>query len=93
MLLDVQVPCHIVKLVLRNNALTSLRGIENLKSLEGLDISYNMISNFSELEILTGLPLLLSLWLEGNPICFARWYRAQVFSLVPCPERVSFVNL
>ncbi|PKI77830.1 hypothetical protein CRG98_001794 [Punica granatum] len=84
-----EVTCHIVKLVLRNNALTSLRGIENLKSLEGLDISYNIISNFSELEILAGLPLLLNLWLEGNPICCARWYRAQVFSLVPYAERLK----
>ncbi|KAK4749136.1 hypothetical protein SAY87_026585 [Trapa incisa] len=84
-----EVPCHIVKLVLRNNALTSLHGIEKLKSLEGLDISYNMISNFSELEILSSLPMLLSLWLEGNPICFARWYRAQVFSFVPYPEKLK----
>ena len=44
-----QVSYHIVKLVLRNNALTTLRGIEHLKTLEGLDISYNIISNFSEL--------------------------------------------
>ncbi|XP_021909436.1 uncharacterized protein LOC110823372, partial [Carica papaya] len=47
-----EVSSHIVKLVLRNNALTTLRGIENLKSLEGLDLSYNIISNFSELEFL-----------------------------------------
>ncbi|KAJ1437781.1 Leucine-rich repeat [Sesbania bispinosa] len=82
-----QVSCHIVKLVLRNNALTTLRGIENLKSLEGLDVSYNMISNFSELEFLAGLPCLRSLWLEGNPLCCARWYRAQVFSFFTYPEK------
>lgn len=84
-----QVSCHIVKLVLRNNALTTLRGIENLKSLEGLDVSYNIISNFSELEFLVGLLYLKSLWLEGNPLCCARWYRAQVFSFFAYPERVS----
>lgn len=61
-----QVCCHVVKLVLRNNALTTLRGIENLKSLEGLDVSYNIISNFSELEFLVGLSFLQSLWLEGH---------------------------
>lgn len=86
-----QVSCQIVKLVLRNNALTTLRGIENLKSLEGLDISYNIVSNFSELEFVAGLPYLQSLWLEGNPLCCARWYRAHVFSFFSFPERVGRV--
>ncbi|RZC58059.1 hypothetical protein C5167_005362 [Papaver somniferum] len=76
-----EVSSSIVKLVLRHNALTTLRGIENLKSLQGIDLSYNIISSFSELEIVASLPSLQSLWLEGNPICCSRWYRAQVFSL------------
>ncbi|KAF7813512.1 Serine/threonine-protein kinase 11-interacting protein isoform B [Senna tora] len=80
---------HIVKLVLRNNALTTLHGIENLKSLEGLDVSYNIISNLSELEFLTDLVYLRSLWLEGNPLCCARWYRAQVFSFFIYPEKLK----
>ncbi|CBI15593.3 unnamed protein product, partial [Vitis vinifera] len=84
-----EVSCHIVKLVMRNNALTTLRGIENLKSLEDLDLSYNVISNFSEIEILAGLPSLRRLWLEGNPICCARWYRAQVFSFFAHPDKVK----
>ncbi|KAF9594084.1 hypothetical protein IFM89_027359, partial [Coptis chinensis] len=83
-----EVACSIVKLVLRNNALTSLNGIETLKSIEGLDLSYNVISNVSELEILTSLPFLQSLWLEGNPICCAPWYR-QVFSLFAHPEKLK----
>ncbi|XP_059290404.1 uncharacterized protein LOC132043961 isoform X3 [Lycium ferocissimum] len=83
------VSSHIVKLVLRNNALTSLRGIENLKSLQGLDISYNIISNFLEMEILAGLSSLQRLWLEGNPLCYSRWYRAQVFSFFPSPEKME----
>lgn len=76
-----EVCSRVGKLVLRNNALTAIHGIENLKSLVGLDLSYNIISNFSELEILGSLSLLQNLWLEGNPICCARWYRARVFSL------------
>lgn len=84
-----EVSCHIVKLVMRNNALTTLRGIENLKSLEDLDLSYNVISNFSEIEILAGLPSLRRLWLEGNPICCARWYRPQVFSFFAHPDKVK----
>ncbi|KAJ6844935.1 uncharacterized protein M6B38_288235 [Iris pallida] len=84
-----EVSSRVVKLVLRNNALATLRGIENLKSVEGLDLSYNIISNFSELEILASLPSLQSLWLEGNPICCARWYRAHVFSFFSHPEKLN----
>ncbi|CAN6584811.1 unnamed protein product [Malus baccata var. baccata] len=84
-----QVTYRLLKLVLRNNALTTLRGIENLKSLEGLDVSYNIISNFSELEYLSGLPSLENLWLEGNPLCCARWYRSQAFSYVTNPYKLK----
>ncbi|KAG9445006.1 hypothetical protein H6P81_016346 [Aristolochia fimbriata] len=84
-----EVSCPIVKLVLRNNALTTLRCIENLKSVEGLDLSYNIISTFSEMELLSGLPSLKSLWLEGNPICCARWYRAHVFSFFAHPDTLK----
>ncbi|XP_010500387.1 PREDICTED: uncharacterized protein LOC104777771 isoform X2 [Camelina sativa] len=84
-----QVSCHLVKLVLRNNALTTLRGIENLKSLAGLDVSYNIISNFSELEFLWSLSALKELWLEGNPVCCARWYRVHVFSYIALPDNLK----
>ncbi|KAI3789336.1 hypothetical protein L2E82_02129 [Cichorium intybus] len=78
----------IVKVVLRNNALSTMRGVENLKSLEGLDLSYNIISSFSELELLSGLPSLKALWLEGNPVCSANWYRPQVYSFFTDPEKL-----
>ncbi|KAF6155229.1 hypothetical protein GIB67_019755 [Kingdonia uniflora] len=42
--------------------LTTLRGIENLKSIEGLDLSFNIISNFSEFEIFASLPSLHSFY-------------------------------
>ncbi|CAN0891428.1 Serine/threonine-protein kinase 11-interacting protein [Linum grandiflorum] len=80
-----QVSCNLVRLVLRNNALTTLHGLENLKSLEHLDVSYNILSNFLELEVLSSLPSLYNLWLEGNPLCCARCYRAQVFSYFSYP--------
>ncbi|KAF3783707.1 Serine/threonine-kinase 11-interacting protein [Nymphaea thermarum] len=85
----IEVSCPIVKLVLRSNALTSLRGIENLKLLEGLDLSYNIISKFSEIEPLGSLPFLQNLSLEGNPICNARCYRAQVFSFFTNSDRLK----
>ncbi|KAL4578904.1 hypothetical protein LXL04_015035 [Taraxacum kok-saghyz] len=83
-----KVTCQIVKLVLRNNALTTMRGVENLKSLEGLDLSYNIISSFSELELVSGLPSLKTLWLEGNPVCSANWYRPQVYSFFSDPDKL-----
>ncbi|GAB2225421.1 hypothetical protein Droror1_Dr00006213 [Drosera rotundifolia] len=81
-----EVSTHISKLVLRNNALTTLRGLENLQSLEDLDLSYNIISNFSELEVLSGISSLKNLWLEGNPLSCARWYRPQVYSFFGYPD-------
>ncbi|KAD7477496.1 hypothetical protein E3N88_00632 [Mikania micrantha] len=83
-----KVSCQIAKLVLRNNALTTIRGVENLKSLEGLDLSYNIISNFSELELLSGLTSLQNLWLEGNPVCSANWYRAHMYSFFSDPDKL-----
>ncbi|KAL2930538.1 Serine/threonine-protein kinase 11-interacting protein [Bienertia sinuspersici] len=85
----IEVTCHILKLVLRNNALTTLQGIENLKSLEELDVSYNVISNYVELEVFSSLPSLKDIWLEGNPLCCTRWYRPQVFSFFLYPEQVK----
>ncbi|KAI4341528.1 hypothetical protein MLD38_026241 [Melastoma candidum] len=84
--------CNLVKLVLRNNAIATLHGIENMKLLEGLDISYNVISSFSELQILADLPSLQNLWLEGNPVCCSRWYRPHVFSLFGNPDKMKLDN-
>ncbi|CAK9215809.1 unnamed protein product [Sphagnum troendelagicum] len=71
---------NITKLVLRNNALASTRGIEKLYSLEALDLSHNIISTFREVELLGGVPALHSLWLEGNPVSVSTYYREEVFS-------------
>lgn len=75
-----QVVGPITKLVLRNNALVSTQGIETLHSLEALDLSYNIISNFHEVETLGFLPSLQTLWLNGNPISVSSHYREEVFS-------------
>ncbi|KAJ3702955.1 hypothetical protein LUZ61_006660 [Rhynchospora tenuis] len=84
-----EVSSRIVKLNLRNNALSLLRGLEYMKSLVGLDLSCNIISSFSELEVLGSLSSLETLWLEGNPICYARWYRAHVFSFLSDPVKLK----
>ncbi|KAJ4820031.1 Outer arm dynein light chain 1 protein [Rhynchospora pubera] len=84
-----EVSSRIVKLNLRNNALSLLRGLEYMKSLVGLDLSCNIISSFPKLEVLGSLSSLETLWLEGNPICYARWYRAHVFSFLSDPVKVK----
>lgn len=84
-----EVTARITKLILRNNALTTLHGIENIATLEGLDLSFNMISNFAEIELLSSLPVLESVWLEGNPISCARLYREQVFSFFSDPHKLK----
>ncbi|KAJ8471150.1 hypothetical protein OPV22_025493 [Ensete ventricosum] len=84
-----EVSCRLVKLVLRNNALTSLHGIQNLKSLEELDLSYNIICTFTDVEILASLSSLHNLWLEGNPICCSQRYRSRVFSFFSNPEKLT----
>ncbi|KAF6141444.1 hypothetical protein GIB67_021260 [Kingdonia uniflora] len=90
---DILVLCPIVKLVLRNNVLTTLRGIENLKSIEGLNLSFNIISNSPSLRYLQAFHLYIALWLEGNSICCSGWYRAQVFSYFTHPEEKKLSSL
>ncbi|KAG0568769.1 hypothetical protein KC19_6G044200 [Ceratodon purpureus] len=84
-----QVVGTITKLVLRNNALVSTRGIETLLSLEALDLSHNIISNFHEVEALGFLPALQSLWLNGNPISVSSHYREEVFSYFHNPSKLE----
>lgn len=88
-----QVVGTITKLVLRNNALVSTRGIETLLSLEALDLSHNIISNFQEVEALGFLPVLQSLWLHGNPISVSSHYREEVFSYFHDPSKVGNFSL
>jgi hypothetical protein len=84
-----QVVGNITKLVLRNNALASTRGIEKLYSLEALDLSHNIISTFREVELLGGVPALHSLWLEGNPVSVSTYYREEVFSFFSDTSKVG----
>ena len=84
-----QILRRVTNLILRNNALVSTWGLHRIASLECLDLSYNLISNFREVELLGELPALRFLWLEGNPITFGRWYRREVLSYFRDPMKVS----
>ncbi|KAL3686101.1 hypothetical protein R1sor_004123 [Riccia sorocarpa] len=83
-----QILLCVTKLVLRNNALASVRGLERIATLESLDLSHNMISKFREVELLEKLPCLNSLWLVGNPITFAHHYRKEALSYFRDPKKL-----
>ncbi|ODV86735.1 hypothetical protein CANARDRAFT_187342, partial [[Candida] arabinofermentans NRRL YB-2248] len=70
---------------LRGNSLMSLESIDNLRSLEKMDLRQNRIASINELK-----PLLLAndervrlitLYLVGNPIASNRGYRIELFNL------------
>lgn len=59
---------NISSLLLSNNQVQSLDGIDKLYALQTLDVSNNLIDDFLELHYLTRLPCLEFLHLMGNPI-------------------------
>lgn len=69
-------------LKLRQNQLDSLRGVEQLVSLEELDVAYNCISSGEALSALSFLPHLVKLSLEFNPLSYVKEYRLVVLRRV-----------
>lgn len=66
---------NVKHLILRNNALMSLRGIEHLLGLERLDLSENILADAEEIPLLSELPFLKAITLLGNPIALLKNYR------------------
>ncbi|XP_048579714.1 serine/threonine-protein kinase 11-interacting protein isoform X3 [Nematostella vectensis] len=81
-----RVPClplcvnKLKKLILKNNNLQNLEGIQHFSALETLDVSNNCISTFEELSPMAWLEKLTSIYLDGNPVCFHPDYRAFTVS-------------
>eukprot|EP00002_Diphylleia_rotans_P017236 TRINITY_DN3349_c0_g1_i13.p1 TRINITY_DN3349_c0_g1~~TRINITY_DN3349_c0_g1_i13.p1 ORF type:complete len:977 (-),score=170.49 TRINITY_DN3349_c0_g1_i13:472-3402(-) len=71
---------NVVHLNLSANYITSTLGLDRLYGLEVLDISKNMIEDIEEIERLATLPLLNSLYTDGNPVCITKNYRKTTFS-------------
>ena len=67
-------------LILKNNCLQSLDGLEELDSLRELDISFNCIADHRLLWPLQRLSNLSRLELAGNPIGFHREHRSIVLT-------------
>jgi hypothetical protein len=66
-------------LILRDNQLSSMLGLEKLFNLRRLDLAGNRLADLSELRELGTLPVLEQLWLARNPFTAAANYRSAVF--------------
>ncbi|XP_043250529.1 serine/threonine-protein kinase 11-interacting protein isoform X4 [Colletes gigas] len=65
-------------LVLKNNYIEKLNGLQNLKCLTKLDLSYNCLMEHSTLWVLEKMSTLLCISLEGNPLSYHLKHR-QLF--------------
>ncbi|XP_074047385.1 serine/threonine-protein kinase 11-interacting protein [Macrotis lagotis] len=64
------------RVVLRGNELRTLAGLDQLRSLQHLDVAYNLLEQHRELMPLRMLTELQRLHLEGNPLSFHPDHRA-----------------
>ncbi|XP_078099705.1 serine/threonine-protein kinase 11-interacting protein isoform X7 [Sander vitreus] len=65
----------LLTLILRNNELETINGVEQLSSLQELDLAYNLLLEHSQLAPLSLLHCLNTLNLEGNPLYFQKTHR------------------
>ncbi|XP_058696071.1 serine/threonine-protein kinase 11-interacting protein [Poecile atricapillus] len=78
----------LVTLILRNNELDSINGVEQLVNLQHLDLAYNLLLEHAQLAPLSTLHHLKKLHLEGNPIWFHQNHRSA--ALVHVSPRAAF---
>ncbi|XP_034720239.1 serine/threonine-protein kinase 11-interacting protein isoform X2 [Etheostoma cragini] len=67
----------LLTLILRNNELETINGVEQLSSLQELDLAYNLLLEHSQLAPLSLLHCLKTLNLEGNPLYFQKTHRTS----------------
>ncbi|NXU41372.1 S11IP protein, partial [Drymodes brunneopygia] len=80
----------LVTLILRNNELDNINGVEQLVNLQHLDVAYNLLLEHAQLAPLSTLHCLKKLHLEGNPIWFHQNHRSA--ALVHVSPRAAFSN-
>ncbi|KAK3612193.1 hypothetical protein CHS0354_016581 [Potamilus streckersoni] len=69
-------------LILRSNNLDDLAGVEELSSLEELDVADNLLSDHSCLKAITKLHRLYIICLQGNPIFFHNNHRSLALQYI-----------
>uniref|UniRef100_A0A8C8LWU6 Serine/threonine-protein kinase 11-interacting protein n=1 Tax=Oncorhynchus tshawytscha TaxID=74940 RepID=A0A8C8LWU6_ONCTS len=67
----------LLTLILRNNELETINGVEQLSSLQHLDLAYNLLLDHSQLAPLSMLHSLNMLNLKGNPLFFQKTHRTR----------------
>ncbi|XP_021254506.1 serine/threonine-protein kinase 11-interacting protein isoform X2 [Numida meleagris] len=80
----------LVTLILRNNELDSINGVEQLVNLQHLDVAYNLLLEHAQLASLSTLHYLKKLHLEGNPLWFHQNHRPA--TLVHVSPRAASSN-
>lgn len=75
--LSLSAKVKLTTLILRNNELETINGVEQLSSLQVLDLAYNLFMEHSQLVPLSLLHNLHTLNLEGNPLYFQKTHRAS----------------
>lgn len=83
-----EVAATLRRLVLQGNAVRTVRGLQNLVSLTELDLRCNLLASYQEFSLLNELRELRSLWLEGNPLSYAPFYRLDVLAWFDLPQLV-----
>ncbi|XP_065684051.1 uncharacterized protein LOC101234890 isoform X2 [Hydra vulgaris] len=79
---------QLTHLYLKNNHLSSLKGVQCFIFLKELDVSFNCLLEFNELVHISYLEKLVTVSLKGNPISFDTRYRATVIrNLSPVRRR------
>ncbi|XP_062853710.1 serine/threonine-protein kinase 11-interacting protein [Trichomycterus rosablanca] len=68
---------RLTTLVLRNNELETINGVEYLSSLQHFDLAYNLLMAHSQLAPLSFLHNLHTLTLEGNPLFYQKMHRTS----------------
>ncbi|NXT01676.1 S11IP protein, partial [Jacana jacana] len=72
----------LVTLILRNNELDSIKGVEQLVNLQHLDVAYNLLLEHAQLAPLSTLHYVKKLHLEGNPLWFHQNHRSATLAHV-----------
>jgi len=71
------------------NSIRSLQPFSHCPNLTELFLRGNLISDFSELQYLSGLPRLRVLWLSENPIASHPNYRERILQMLPGLEKLD----
>ncbi|XP_051568530.1 serine/threonine-protein kinase 11-interacting protein isoform X1 [Myxocyprinus asiaticus] len=75
--LGLSAQAKLTTLVLRNNELETINGMEQLSALRCLDLAYNLLMEHAQLVSLSFLHNLNMLTLKGNPLYFQKTHRAS----------------